>query len=59
LPTVAGTIDLVVHLQRGSDGVRRVIEIIAPTGKVLEGVIESTPVFERHGTQLLDVRWER
>ena len=59
LPTVAGTIDLVVHLQRGADGVRRVMDIIAPTGVVVHGAIESRPVFHREGEQLIDMRGEQ
>jgi pilus assembly protein CpaF len=56
LPTVAGTIDLVVHLQRGTDGVRRVMEIVAPTGVVVDGTIEAQPVFHREGQHLVDMR---
>ena len=56
LPTVAGTIDVVVHLQRGPDGVRRVIDILAPTGSVVEGVIETRTVFHRDGESLIDMR---
>ena len=56
LPTVAGTIDLVLHLQRGPTGVRRVIDILAPTGSVVEGVIETTTVFHRDGESLIDMR---
>lgn len=56
LPTVAGTIDLVVHLHRGSDGVRRVMDILAPTGSVIDGTIETTAVFHREGSELVDVR---
>ena len=52
LPTVAGTIDVVVHLQRGSDGLRRVIGIFAPTGSVVDGVIETRMVFHRDGERL-------
>lgn len=46
LPTVAGTIDAVVHLERSADGFRRVREIISPTGFVKEGTIEFEAVFE-------------
>jgi pilus assembly protein CpaF len=56
LPTVAGTIDVVVHLQRGPDGVRRVIDILAPTGSVVEGVIETRTVFHRDGESLIYMR---
>jgi pilus assembly protein CpaF len=51
LPTVAGTIDAVVHLERSPEGTRRLVSIIAPTGRITEGVIESRVVFEaREGT---------
>lgn len=56
LPTVAGTIDVVVHLHRGPDGVRRVMDILAPTGSVVEGVIETETVFHRDGESLVDMR---
>ena len=49
--TVANVIDLVVHVQRGPDGVRRVTEIIRPTGLTPEGTITTEPVFDtRSGT---------
>lgn len=51
LPTVAGTIDAVVHLERSPEGTRRLVSIIAPTGRITKGVIESRVVFEaREGT---------
>jgi pilus assembly protein CpaF len=51
LPTVAGTIDAVVHLERSPEGTRRLVSIIAPTGRIMKGVIESRVVFEaREGT---------
>ena len=51
LPTVAGTIDAVVHLERSPGGTRRLVSIIAPTGRITKGVIESRVVFEaREGT---------
>ena len=56
LPTVAGTIDIVVHLQRGSDGVRRVIDILATTGRVMDGIIDSSSLFQRRGDELVDLR---
>ena len=46
LPTVAGTIDAVVHLERAGDGQRRVREIIHPTGVVEDGVIAATTSFD-------------
>jgi pilus assembly protein CpaF len=55
VPTVAGTIDAVVHLERGSDGVRRVSEIIHPTGAVVEGHVEAVTSFDRRGGVLARV----
>ena len=55
VPTVAGTIDAVVHLERGSDGVRRVSEIIHPTGAVVEGRVEAVTSFDRRGGVLARV----
>jgi pilus assembly protein CpaF len=55
VPTVAGTIDAVVHLERGSDGVRRVSEIIHPTGAVVEGRVEAVTSFDRRGGMLVRV----
>jgi len=49
LPTVAGTIDVVVHLERSATGHRRLTRIVTPTGEVEGGVISSVPVFERRG----------
>lgn len=43
-PTVAGCVDIVVHLATDSAG-RRVREISAVTGRVESGVIEMSPVF--------------
>ena len=49
--TVANVIDLVVHVQRGPDGVRRVTEIVRPTGLTQDGTITTEPVFDtRSGT---------
>jgi pilus assembly protein CpaF len=44
-PTVASCIDVVVHCELDRFGQRRVREIIAPTGRVLNGVVESTVIF--------------
>ena len=49
--TVANVIDLVVHVERGSDGTRRVTEIIRPTALTPQGTITTEPVFDtRSGT---------
>ena len=37
LPTLAASVGLVVHCVRDSSGVRRVDEVIAPTGEVVDG----------------------
>jgi len=50
--TVANVIDLVVHVQRGPDGVRRVTEIVRPTGLTPEGTITTEPVFDTRSGQL-------
>jgi pilus assembly protein CpaF len=55
LPTVAGTIDAVVHVERTMDGSRRVVEIIHPTGTVTDGVIEAVTSFDRRGGELARV----
>src|SRR3954447_7825625 len=50
VPTVASSVDLVVHLGIGHDGVRRVEEIVGVPGRVENDVIEAEPLFlsERH-----------
>ncbi|WP_309709737.1 ATPase, T2SS/T4P/T4SS family [Pseudolysinimonas sp.] len=47
VPTVASSIDLVVHAELDRTGHRHVVEIVAPTGRVVEGVVESTWLFTR------------
>jgi pilus assembly protein CpaF len=47
VPTVATSIDLVVHAELDRTGHRHVVEIVAPTGRAADGVIESTRLFER------------
>lgn len=47
VPTVATSVDLVVHTAMGPDGSRAVREIVAVTGRVENGIIESEPVFTR------------
>ena len=44
-PALAASVDLVVHCIRDADGVRRVREVIAPTGEVVEGRIITRPVY--------------
>ncbi|HEV7741053.1 MAG TPA: ATPase, T2SS/T4P/T4SS family [Pseudolysinimonas sp.] len=52
LPTVASSIDVVVHAELERSGHRRVVEIVAPTGHIVEGTIEATPLFELRGGRL-------
>ncbi len=53
VPTVAASVDLVVHLGIGADGVRRVEEIVAVPGRVENDVIETEPLFIRSGERLV------
>lgn len=59
LPTVAGTIDAVVHLERSPEGVRRVREIITPTGEVTNGTIDFVVKFDCRGGSLRSVDEDR
>jgi pilus assembly protein CpaF len=49
LPTVAGSIDLVVHAELGRAGHRRVVEIAEPTGRVVGGAVEANTLFALTG----------
>jgi pilus assembly protein CpaF len=53
VPTVASSVDLVVHLGIGHDGVRRVEEIVAVPGRVESDVIETEPIFVREDGRLV------
>lgn len=44
VPAVASSIDVVVHCELARGGRRRVIEIAAPTGAVLDGVVQAQPI---------------
>jgi pilus assembly protein CpaF len=46
VPTVASAIDVVLHAELERGGRRRVIEIVAPTGRVVDGTPEATTLFE-------------
>lgn len=46
-PTVAASVDLVVHLGLDVDGQRRVNEVVAVPGRVEGGVIETEAIFSR------------
>jgi pilus assembly protein CpaF len=52
VPTVATSVDLVVHLGIDERGVRRVNEIVGVPGRVERDAIEAEPVFERRGGDL-------
>jgi pilus assembly protein CpaF len=45
VPTVASSVDLVVHLDLGPDGVRRVEEVVAVPGRIENDTIETETVF--------------
>ncbi|NYG99573.1 pilus assembly protein CpaF [Schumannella luteola] len=45
VPTVAGSIDLVVHCELERGGRRRIAEIVAPTGSVIGATVPSTELF--------------
>ncbi len=47
VPTVAACIDVVVHCELDRFGARRVREIVMPTGRTGDGVVESVTIFRR------------
>jgi pilus assembly protein CpaF len=53
VPTVASSVDLVVHLGIDNHGVRRVNEIVAVPGRVENDIVETEPVFVRKGGDLV------
>ncbi len=53
VPTVASSVDLVVHLGLDAGGVRRVNEIVAVPGRVENDIVETEPIFVRHGADLV------
>jgi pilus assembly protein CpaF len=52
VPTVAASLDLVVHLGIDAQGVRRVNEIVGVPGRVENDIIETESIFERIGGEL-------
>lgn len=52
VPTVASSVDLVVHLGIDHHGVRRVDEVVGVPGRVENDVIETETIFERRGGDL-------
>jgi pilus assembly protein CpaF len=53
VPTVASAVDLVVHAATGADGRRRVREVVAVSGRVEDGVIETTDIFTTRSGELV------
>jgi pilus assembly protein CpaF len=53
VPTVAASVDLVVHLGIDHHGVRRVNEIVSVPGRAEGDVIETEQIFERRGDELV------
>ena len=53
VPTVAGCVDIVVHIATDRDGTRRVREVVGVPGRVEGDVVELEPIFVRHRTQLV------
>lgn len=54
-PSLAASVDLVVQCVRDADGVRRVQEVVAPTGEVVEGRIMTRRIYA-HGESGSDRR---
>ncbi|TIC87541.1 CpaF family protein [Nocardioides sp. GY 10113] len=53
VPTVAASVDLVVHLGIDPGGARRVNEIVAVPGRIENEVIETEPIFESRDGRLV------
>ena len=53
VPTVASALDLVVHLDIDARGARRVREIVGVTGRVENGIVETSDVFRHDGERLV------
>jgi pilus assembly protein CpaF len=53
VPTVASSVDLVVHLGLDNAGTRRVNEIVAVPGRTENDIVEIEPVFVRQGGDLV------
>lgn len=45
LPAVASAVHLVAHCARDADGRRRVVELVAPTGSIVDGVIDTRTLY--------------
>jgi pilus assembly protein CpaF len=55
VPTVAGCVDVVVHLVTEPDGSRQVREIVAVPGRVEGDVVELEPIFAVRGERLVRI----
>lgn len=53
VPTVAASVDLVVHLGMDKDGTRRVNEVVAVPGRAEHDTIETETIFARQGELLV------
>jgi pilus assembly protein CpaF len=53
VPTVASSVDLVVHVAKDADGHRRVREVLALPGRVEGDVVETAEVFATRGGRLV------
>lgn len=53
VPTVAASVDLVVHLGMDRHGTRRVNEIVAVPGRAEQDTIETETLFARRGDALV------
>lgn len=54
-PAIAAAVDLVVHCERDQRGVRRVSEVVTPTGEIEDGRILTRTIYDRSAT----VAWRR
>ena len=52
VPTVAGCVDLVVHVETTARGRRRITEVVGLSGRVEQGVIELSPIYTSQGNSL-------
>jgi pilus assembly protein CpaF len=52
VPTVATSIDIVVHCALERSGRRHIVQVVAPTGRIAGGVIEADTIFELRGGSL-------
>jgi pilus assembly protein CpaF len=52
VPTVASSVDIVVHCALDRSGSRRVTEIVAPSGRTTAGLIEASTIFTSSGRML-------